>query len=566
MKTNPFPFPGRASTIALAACAALLAGGPATAGSLRYQVQELATPNGSSSWSFANDINNLGQVAGFVQTGDTSTRRAAVWDGSQTLKLVLGDASFSEAYALNNAGQAVGWVSYTSGQTRAALWNGTQLDLLDTAGAWQDRAVGINDSGLVVGSVIASNGYQHAAAWSGGRLTDLGATTVRGDAFSTAASVNRWGEITGSATVPGSTSGHLPLTWADYGAGYTVQGSYNSIAINDLGQVLSIEDVGSGDNHVFVPILMQGGQSQHMLPGNAEGYFFKLNNAGQAIGVTHGQTASLWSTSGGAVAISGVLLPGSTTVANVTAINDYGQIAGYTSNHKAAVLTPTGTLHWSGPSGGAFNEAANWDSGLGLAPNKFLDAEIAAAGTIEVVGVGYDLAVKSLTVGGGGGINTLFLIEGGRIDALAGTRLLAGGRLAVSAGSDAIFATGHLGGDLTMFEGSGIVLEAGRPLAGSFDRLVIDGRLAIGGGDFILSLDGDPVHAGDSYDFLDFGATSGHFSHLVLPTLADGLYWDSSRLYSDGILSVQAVPEPSGMVLMLFGLAGLAWAKRRSLR
>lgn len=556
------PWPGSVRAVALAAACAALAL-PASAGSVSFTVTELWTPSGAYGFSFANDINNLGQVAGFIQTGYTETRRAAVWQADQTLKLVLGDATYSEAYALNNVGQAVGYVGYSSGQTRAAQWNGNQLQLLATPGAWGDRAVDINDSGLVVGSVIASNDYQHAAAWRNGQLTDLGALTLKPDTASTAAGVNQYGQIVGGGTPLGPTD-HTPLIWDGYDSQYALQGGYyGGRDINDLGQVLSYRFKYVGDKPVFEPLLVQGDQVTQMLPTDVDGMFLKLNNAGQAVGFSGG-VGMLWSASGGAVSINSVLQSGSTQIEAVTSINDYGQMAAYSANHKATILTPTGTLHWTGHTGSAFVEAANWDSGLGLAPNKFLNAEIATADRQDVVGPSFDLDVKSLTVGGGGGVNTLFLIEGARLNALGGTRLLSGGRLATFSGGDALFATGHLGGDLTMFAGSGLVFKAGDDAEGSFDRLIVDGVLQINGGDFILTLDGNHGgHLGDHYDFIDATGINGHFDHLVLPTLADGLGWDSSLLYSDGVLSVRAVPEPSTYALLLCGLMGMGWKVRR---
>ena len=541
------------------------AGTPARAGSVTFTMTELWAPQGG--WSVANDINDLGQVAGFVQTGALETRRAAVWQPDQTLKLALGEATYSEASALNNLGQAVGYVGYGSGQTRAALWNGTQLQVLGTAGQWGDRANGINDSGLVVGSVIASNHYQHAAAWQNGQLTDVGAATLPMDSASTANGVNQAGQIVGSSGV-GGLGNHTPLIWDAFSGQYAIEdhgGYYGGTSINDLGQVLSIRVVTIDGKSVAQPLVVQGSLVTQLLPDNQDGMFFKINNAGQAVGSAGLYTAMLWSPSGGTVSINNYL-QGGTSISGVRSINQYGQMAVSTTGNRAAILTPTGTVRWSGHTGGSFVEAANWDSGLGFAPNKFLDAEIATTDDQDVIGPGYDLTVKRLTVGGGGGISRLLLVDYGRLDATGGTRLLSGGRL-VPFGGEALFATGHLAGDLTMQEGSGLEFKAGDAAAGSFDRLVIEGALQIDGGDFILTLDGQHGgHLGDRYDFIDATSINGHFTHLVLPTLAIGLAWDSSLLYSEGVLSVRAVPEPSTAALLLAGLFGLAGVARRTRR
>lgn len=76
--------------------------------------------------------------------------------------------------------------------------------------------------------------------------------------------------------------------------------------------------------------------------------------------------------------------------------------------------------------------------------------------------------------------------------------------------------------------------------------------------------------AGDAWKVLDwttFGgsAPTGTFeaTMLELPTLTGLLGWDTSNLYTAGTLSIVAVPEPTRMVLMLLGGAGLAAMRRR---
>ncbi|MFY9514551.1 MAG: PEP-CTERM sorting domain-containing protein [Rubrivivax sp.] len=549
-------FPGRLQAVALACVASLSCSLPAMAGSVRFQVQELYTPQGAV--SFANDINARGQVAGYVQSGDASTRRAAVWDGTTALKLQLGDGTASEAHAINDLGQSVGWVNYGSSQSRAALWNGTQLTLLATSN-WLDRAHDINNAGLVVGNLGG-----HAAAWDAQGVHNLGLLVNGGQVASTAASVNSWGMIGGSAPVPAT--GFEPLAWYNNGNGYTQSGSFGVIAVNDLGQALGLNDA-----RAMAPVMVWNGSVTPMLPDGVGGYFYKLNNAGQAVGSAQmpggpaAGSAMLWSSSGGAVVINSVLQPGSVQLQWAGSLNDAGQLAATTANGRAAVLTPTGTLRWTGPSsGGAFNDAANWDSGLGFAPNRFLDVQLASAGRLDVTGIADDQDVKSLLVGGSGGVNTLWLVEGGRINALEGSWLMPGGRLGTTANSDAVFATGHLGGDLTMYAGSGIVLKADTAASRQLDRLIVDGAVTLTGGDLVITLDGRfALRAGDSWDFLDFGSTSGQFSQLRLPTLASGLVWDSSRLYSDGVLSIAAaVPEPGSYGLMALGLLAIGWQRR----
>jgi hypothetical protein len=87
------------------------------------------------------------------------------------------------------------------------------------------------------------------------------------------------------------------------------------------------------------------------------------------------------------------------------------------------------------------------------------------------------------------------------------------------------------------------------------DAVHVSGSLTLLGGTLdVLLLDGFAPGAGDAFDILDFASLSGTFSALNLPGLTPSLFWDSSQLYSAGVLSVQAVPEPGTYALMAAGL------------
>ena len=44
--------------------------------------------------------------------------------------------------------------------------------------------------------------------------------------------------------------------------------------------------------------------------------------------------------------------------------------------------------------------------------------------------------------------------------------------------------------------------------------------------------------AGSSFDLLDWGSLSGTFCTIQLPTLSGGLQWNTSQLYTTGVISV----------------------------
>jgi fibronectin-binding autotransporter adhesin len=65
---------------------------------------------------------------------------------------------------------------------------------------------------------------------------------------------------------------------------------------------------------------------------------------------------------------------------------------------------------------------------------------------------------------------------------------------------------------------------------------------------------------GDQFNLFD-GTTSGVFSSFSFPALNPGLTWDTSLLYTSGILQVVAIPEPATLSMAL--LVGAALLKRR---
>ena len=90
------------------------------------------------------------------------------------------------------------------------------------------------------------------------------------------------------------------------------------------------------------------------------------------------------------------------------------------------------------------------------------------------------------------------------------------------------------------------------------DKLVVIDDLILQGGSLSLELlDYDP-QLGDQFDVLDFTTISGLFSDISTPELAEGLYWDTRNLYTDGTIGV--VPEPCTLAVMLF--SGIAAIRR----
>lgn len=147
-------------------------------------------------------------------------------------------------------------------------------------------------------------------------------------------------------------------------------------------------------------------------------------------------------------------------------------------------------------------------------------------------------------------------------------------------GSDtAVFNGGYSPGDspaLVTHEGNLVfasenllVMElAGLARGTGYDALDVGGALTFGGDLRIDFLGGYSPVGGESFDLFDFNSTlsSGFFASLLLPTLDTGLAWDTSQLYSTGVLSVAAIPEPSAAALLLAATALATATTRRRKR
>ncbi|MEN1678383.1 MAG: BNR-4 repeat-containing protein [Planctomycetota bacterium] len=92
-------------------------------------------------------------------------------------------------------------------------------------------------------------------------------------------------------------------------------------------------------------------------------------------------------------------------------------------------------------------------------------------------------------------------------------------------------------GDATLDVDSTVKMEIAAP--GDHDVLSVTGTLVAGGTlEITLPSGGASLHAGDSFDLIDFAARTGAFDRLILPSLAPGLTWDNGQLLTHGVLSI----------------------------
>jgi probable HAF family extracellular repeat protein len=130
-------------------------------------IKDLGTlSSGGNSWG--NEINELGQVAGYSYTA-SGTEHAFLWQNGRMRDLgTLGTrvGAYSYANDLNDHGQVVGYSETASGAYHAFLWQNGKMRNLGALGGHSSMAEEINEHGQVVGGSYTASGREHAVLWS----------------------------------------------------------------------------------------------------------------------------------------------------------------------------------------------------------------------------------------------------------------------------------------------------------------------------------------------------------------------------------------------------------------
>jgi probable HAF family extracellular repeat protein len=159
-------------------------------------ITDLGVLPGPGQTSFANAINNNGQIAGYSYTAIQATD-AVLWNGSAMLDLGRMGFYSSQATDINDAGLVVGGLSRTvGGDSDAFVYsNGIMTDIGNLPGGRDSYALGVNNSGQVVGVAVNSHANATCFIYDGTTMWDLDTLLPSGFYIDSVAGINDKGQI-----------------------------------------------------------------------------------------------------------------------------------------------------------------------------------------------------------------------------------------------------------------------------------------------------------------------------------------------------------------------------------
>jgi T5SS/PEP-CTERM-associated repeat protein len=224
-------------------------------------------------------------------------------------------------------------------------------------------------------------------------------------------------------------------------------------------------------------------------------------------------------TNSGSLTITNALPVGSTAAANLAITN-----GGKVTNTTASI--------------GSFGRSSILVDGAGSSWTS--SGAVSMSGVLTVTNNAQVTASGLLTVGSNGKIQGNGTIVGNIKD---------GGTVAPGMSPGILSVTGNYTQD-----SAGILqIELGGLTAGnSYDRLSVTGSDSLAGSLQVSLINNFTPSMGDSFDILDALSISGSFTTLQLPSLPGSLQWNTSQLYTSGVIFV--VPEPTTITLMVLSL------------
>ena len=313
---------------------------------------------GGRDHSWARDVNESGDVVGWVQT--TPNYGFLYTEGSMINLSIFNDGRRTSAFGVNNTKNVVGQAQSATGEDYAFLYNGIEMKDIGTLGGDYGWAIDINNKGSIVGQARTASGEDHAFFYDG-IMTDL--DTLGGD-WSRAEGINDFDEIAGSArTSDGKVHAFLFSDGIMSDLGTFDGGDHSSgVAINNLGEVVGQAKTASGEDHAFLY------SNSKMIDlgtlGGMHSMAYGINDESQIVGWSwnaYGYAYAFFYKNGTMYNLNDFLPSNSewTSLQSAHAINNKGQIVGigYLSGRTHAFLmtpsafSPLELFGWKYPGG-----------------------------------------------------------------------------------------------------------------------------------------------------------------------------------------------------------------------
>lgn len=204
-------------------------------------MSEVANAGEFGSFAVGRDINDSGQVTGYISAGGSERAFIRTNDVVTILGTLGGDSSLG--YGINSSGQVTGGAQLANGQARAFITINGVMTNLGTLGGDYSLGMGINDSGQVTGAAsLTMGGLPHAFVSTNGVMSDLG-SFAGGYSYGTA--INNSGQVVGASftegwqqrafvTINGVMTDLNSLVTLEDGIALT-----DAVGINDAGQIVA---------------------------------------------------------------------------------------------------------------------------------------------------------------------------------------------------------------------------------------------------------------------------------------------------------------------------------------